>query len=199
VLVLGLLPNGGPAAYALLFLLVGGESTGLPLPGETALIAGALLARSGHLEIVAVLAVASAGAIVGDNLAFALSRRYGRSLLLKGRLFREHRERALERAEGFFERHGGKAVFLGRWFSGLRIATAWVAGASGMRFGRFLFWNAAGGIFWACTVGLVAYVAGHAAARLLERVGTIGGIALLALVLAVAGLFLLRRRRQRAV
>jgi undecaprenyl-diphosphatase len=199
VLVLGLLPNGGPAAYALLFVLVGGESTGVPLPGETALIAAALLARSGHLNIVAVLVVASAGAIVGDNLAFALSRRYGRSLLLKGRLGRGHRERALDKAEGFFERHGGKAVFLGRWFSGLRIATAWVAGASGMSWARFLVWNAAGGIFWACTVGLVAYLAGDAAARLLGRVGTIGGIALLAFALLAGTVFLVRRRRRRAV
>src|SRR5689334_13644654 len=110
--------------YLALAALVGSESTGVPVPGETALIAAALLAHAGRLELPAVIAVAATAAIVGDNLGYLIGRRGGRWLLERPGPFRGYRLELLRRGEPFFERHGPKAVFLGRWVSGLRVAAA---------------------------------------------------------------------------
>jgi membrane-associated protein len=112
-----------------------------------------------------------------------------------GPLYR-HRIRVLRVGEPFFDRHGPKAVFLGRWVTGLRITAAWLAGANRMRWPVFLFWNALGGIAWASSVGLLAYFLGHTAEQYLKASGL---IALGAVVLAGGTLWLvLRLRRERA-
>lgn len=182
--------------YLALAGLVGGESMGVPLPGETALIAAGLLAHQGNLDILAVIAVAAGAAIVGDNLGYLIGRKGGRWLLERPGLLARHRRLVLERGEPFFERHGPKAVFLGRWVSGLRIAAAWLAGINHMRWPVFFFWNALGGIAWATSVGLLAYFAGHAAEQALK----LGGIAAVAgIVLVLATVLAVRRiRRYRA-
>jgi len=96
-------------------------------------------------------------------------------------------------------RHGPKAVFLGRWFAGLRIAAAWLAGINRMRWPSFLFWNATGGVAWAVTVGLLAYLLGHSAETLLKTAGLAGaGGVVLAGVAALVWLRLRRRRRRAA-
>jgi len=98
-------------------------------------------------------------------------------------------------AERFFDRHGGKAVFLARFFGGLRVTGAWMAGITRMQWWRFLFWNAAGGIAWAVGVGLLAYYAGKAAADALARYGIYAAIAGgIALVVLIALLHVWRRR-----
>jgi membrane-associated protein len=182
--------------YAGLFLLTGGESSGLPLPGETALIVGALLAADGKLSLPAVIASAAAGAIVGDNVGYALGRRGIRRLLSRPGWFEEGRARFLERGEAFFERHGAKTVFIGRWLPVLRVTAAWLAGANGMEWRRFLVFNAAGGIAWATTVGLAAYWIGPRALHILRDVG-LGAVAAVALALAlVAGWRLWARARR---
>src|SRR5947199_3093596 len=155
-------------------LLIAGESMGLPLPGETALIAAAILASRGKLDIVAVIVLAACAAIVGDNIGYLIGRRGGRRLLLRVPRLRPHAERMLTAGEPFFARHGPKAVFLGRWFAGLRIAAAWLAGINQMRWPSFLFWNATGGIAWAVPVGLPAYALGHSAEQLLKTAGDVG-------------------------
>jgi membrane protein DedA with SNARE-associated domain len=174
-----------------LFLIVMLESGGIPLPGETALVAGGVYASRGELSIVAVIAVAAAAAIVGDNLGYWIGRSGGRSLLSRW----EVTARTLPWAEGFFERHGPKTIFLARFFSVLRVTAAWMAGVSRMRWWTFFGWNAAGGICWAALVGLVAYYAGQAAADAISRYGLIGGglVVVLAL-LALLALHLWRRR-----
>jgi membrane protein DedA with SNARE-associated domain len=181
--------------YVALAGLVGFETMGLPLPGETALIAAGILASEGHLEIELVILVAAGAAIVGDNAGFWIGRRGGRKLLeLPGPLAR-HRARVLERGEEIFRRHGGKTVFFGRWFSGLRIASAWLAGVNRMPWVQFLVYNALGGIAWAVSVGLLSYWAGHSADDVLKVVG-VGG---LGVALVVLGAFVLWRwRRARA-
>src|SRR5437879_3613656 len=118
--------------YLVLAGLVGAESTGFPVPGETALITAAILAHHGRFKIELVIAVAAAAAIVGDNIGYLIGRKGGRALLLKHGPLEERRKRFLELGEPFFERHGPKAVFLGRWFAGLRIAAAWLAGINRM-------------------------------------------------------------------
>jgi membrane protein DedA with SNARE-associated domain len=182
-----------------LFLIVMLESGGLPLPGETALIAAGVFASSGELDIVAVIAVAAAAAIIGDNLGYWIGRTGGRKLLKRSRLLSRWSEGVLPWSERFFHRHGAKTIFIGRFFSILRVTAAWMAGVSRMPWWKFLVWNAAGGICWAVLVGLVAYYAGHAAADAISRYGLIGGAALVALaVLAFIGFHLWKKRLLRA-
>ena len=106
--------------YPALVLLIMFESSGVPLPGETALITGAVLASQHRLQIALVIALAAAAAIVGDNVGYLIGRKGGRWLLLRPGPFSHHRARVLEVGEPFFARHGSKAVFLGRWILGLR-------------------------------------------------------------------------------
>lgn len=176
--------------YGLLFLfaIVCLESAGLWLPGETALIAAGVYASKGHLSITGVIAVAAVAAIVGDNIGYWLGREGGRRLLYRYPLLRRFAERVLPPAERFFERHGGKAVFLARFFGGVRVTGAWMAGITRMTWWRFLFWNAAGGIVWATAVGLIAFYAGKAAADALARYGiyaAIGGGILIVVAIVV--------------
>jgi membrane protein DedA with SNARE-associated domain len=182
---------------AVLFLLIGLESAGVPLPGETALVAAAVLASNGHFDIVWVLVVASSAAIVGDNVGYWLGRLGGRRLLTRWSRVSKHTERVLPRAEDFFQRHGGKTVFIGRFVALLRITSAWLAGVSKMPWWRFLLWNAAGGIAWACLIGLIAYYVGKAAADAIGRYGLIGGAVVL--VLVVVGFLVFRYWRRRMV
>ena len=156
----------------LLFAVVMLESFGIPLPGETALIAFGVLAAEGHYSIASVIAIAAAGAIVGDNLGYWLIGRLGgRALFRRWSWLNMYSDRVLPRAESLMARHGGKTVFFGRFVSVLRYTVAWVAGLSGMQWWRFLFWNAAGGIVWATAVGLTAYYGGRAAADAIQRYG----------------------------
>ncbi len=156
----------------LLFVVVMIESFGIPLPGETALIAFGVLASQGHYSIIVVIAVAAAGAIVGDNLGYLIIGRWGgRNLLERWGPVRRFSERYLPPTERLMEKHGDKVVFFGRFVTVLRYTAAWVAGIADMPWRKFLFWNAAGGICWATLVGLVAYYAGNAAADAIQRYG----------------------------
>jgi membrane protein DedA with SNARE-associated domain len=179
----------------LLFLLIAMESAGIPLPGETALVAAGVLASRGDMNIVAVIAVAATGAIVGDNVGYLAGRLGGRKLLQRWALLERHASRVLPWSERFFERHGPKTIFLGRFIAVLRVTAAWLAGISRMRWWVFFLWNAAGGICWAVAVGLVAYYAGQAAAEAIARYGLIAGGAIV--VLLVIGAFVFRFIRRR--
>jgi membrane protein DedA with SNARE-associated domain len=176
-------------------LLVGLESAGIPLPGETALIAGSALAKHGGLQIEVVIAVAAAAAIIGDSAGYAVSRRYGRRLLTRPGRTQTRRMDVLARGEAFFDRHGPKAVFFGRWITGLRVWASWLAGITHMPYRQFLMWNALGGITWAITIGLVGYILGTAAEQVVEKVGL--GAAILVGVLVIAALIYFHVRRGR--
>jgi membrane protein DedA with SNARE-associated domain len=181
----------------LLAVVVGIESFGIPLPGETALIAFGVLASQGHYSIAWVIVTAAIGAIVGDNLGYWLIGRLGgRALFRRWGWLHRYADRVLPRAERLMERHGGKTVFLGRFVSILRYTVAWIAGLSRMEWWRFLFWNAAGGIAWATAVGLVAYYAGRAAADAIQRYGLYAALAVA--VGLVLGWIVLRRARRSA-
>jgi membrane-associated protein len=180
--------------YVALAGLIAGETMGIPLPGETALIAAGILASEGHLAIELVILIAAGSAIVGDNVGFWIGRKGGRRLLELPGPLQEHRRRLIARGERIFERHGGKTVFFGRWFSGLRIASAWLAGVNRMPWGTFLVYNALGGIAWAASVGMLSYWAGHSADDVLKTVG-IGGLAVAFVVLGAFVLWRWRRAR----
>ena len=180
--------------YVVVFVLVMLESLGLPVPGETALIAAALYAGSTHhLAIGWVIAVAAAGAIVGDNIGFALGRRVGTKLLLRyGKRVRLNETR-LRIGMWLFRHHGGKVVFWGRFVSILRTYAAFLAGANRMSWPRFLVFNAAGGCVWATAFGLGYYAFGD----VLEHAGTAIDVALgVAGALVVVGFILWARRKE---
>ncbi len=180
--------------YIGLVALIALESGGLPVPGETALIAAGVLASQGKLSIELVVVLAAAAAIVGDNAGYLLGRRFGRRLLVRpGGRYAARRRRILEQGERFFERHGPKAVFFGRWITGLRVWASWLSGMTRMRWPTFLAWNALGGTAWALTVGLGAYALGEAFTHALETVGPI--LAGLIVAALAAGWFVLHRRR----
>jgi membrane protein DedA with SNARE-associated domain len=179
-----------------LFLLIAVETMGIPVPGETALITAGILASKGKLPIEGVIACAATAAILGDNVGFLIGRHYGRRLLTAPGPFPRHRLRVIEIGEPFFDRHGPKAVFLGRFISGLRITAAWMAGISRMEWPIFTFYNALGGILWAASFGLLAYWGGHKAESIIHTVG-IAGVAAAA-VFGVAFYLVLRRRREAA-
>jgi len=172
----------------LLFVVVMLESFGIPLPGETALIAFAVLASQGHYSIGWVIGLAAAGAIIGDNLGYAVIGRWGgRRLFERWGFLERYAERVLPRAEELMAKHGGKTVFFGRFIAVLRFTAAWVAGMGRMEWRKFLFFNAAGGICWATLVGLVAYYSGNAAADAIRRYGLFAAAGVAAVV--VIGFF----------
>jgi len=181
----------------LLFLLVAVESAGVPLPGETALITAAVLARPefGHYELVEVIAVAALAAIIGDNIGYTLGRYGGRALPEKWEFTARYSARVLPPAERFFQRHGGKTVFFGRFIALLRVTSAWLAGVSRMHWWQFFLWNAAGGIVWATGVGILAYFAGKAVAEAVNRYGLYGALVVIGMVvLGFSGLHFWRKR-----
>jgi len=174
--------------YVVLFFLVGLESLGIPLPGETALVTAAAVAALGHLSIYAVVATAVAAAIIGDNGGYwigreggiALVRRYGRVIHLN--------ESHLARAHVFFEKHGPKTVFLGRFIALLRTWAAVLAGAAHMPYGTFMLYNALGAVCWAVIVGALGYVFGRNLPQLEHYIGqaSLAGVLLVALVVGLA-------------
>jgi membrane protein DedA with SNARE-associated domain len=176
--------------YPLLFLLVGAESAGALLPGETALIVAAALASQGRLSLPLVIAVAAGAAILGDNIGYLIGRRGLRRLIDRPGRWAAGRRRLVERGEVFFARRGPSAVFFGRWLPGLRVVASWLAGANRMPWPRFLLWNALGGIAWASTVGTLAYLLGRSAS------GSLGAIGFIGLGVAVVVYLIVRLRRR---
>jgi membrane protein DedA with SNARE-associated domain len=168
---------------------------GVPSPGETALVLAAVLASQGKLHIWLVILIGVSSAIIGDNLGYLLGRRFGRDALSAPGPLQQHRIRAIAAGDRFFERHGPKAVFVGRWIALVRFATAWLAGINAMRFREFFFWNALGGTTWGITYGLAGYFGGQAAASVLSQVGVIGAVLLVLAVVVGYGVIKLRERR----
>jgi membrane protein DedA with SNARE-associated domain len=191
-------PTGGIAvlAYLVVGLVIGIESMGVPLPGETTLIAASLLASQGDLNLVIVIAAAATGAIIGDSVGYFIGRRAGRGLFDRlGRRFHHFSHARIEKAEKYFHKYGVWTVFFGRFVALLRIFAGPMAGTLRMPYPRFLAANAAGGIAWATTIGIVAFNIGDNADRIF------GELSLWALVViavaAVAGYagYKLRKRR----
>jgi len=171
--------------YLAVLLFVGIESLGVPFPGETMLITAAIYAgATHHLAIAGVIAAAATGAIVGDNIGFAIGwfggypllRRYGRYIRLD--------EAKLKVGRYIFMRQGAKVVFFGRFVSVLRTYAAFLAGTNHMGWRRFLVFNALGGIVWSTLYGVAAYLAGKQVEKLHGTAtivfGVIGGLALIA-------------------
>ena len=189
----GLLDRYG---YPLVTLFVGIESSGIPFPGETMLVTAAVYAGSGHLSITGVIVAGALGAIVGDNLGYVAGRYGGRALVTRYGRYIRLRPEHLEYAERFFDKHGDKTVFLGRFVAVLRAWAAFLAGTNRMRWPKFLLFNAAGGITWAVLFGILGYTLGHNLPLLHKVISILGiGGVVVAVIVVIVGMVIWRRRR----
>ncbi|HWD68835.1 MAG TPA: DedA family protein [Solirubrobacteraceae bacterium] len=137
------------------------EDFGVPVPGETVLILGAVYAGTGRLSIVLVALLGFLAAVVGDNIGFAIGHFGGRRLIERfGRYVLLTPER-LDKAEGFFERRGASIIIIARFVEGLRQANGIVAGSTGMHWARFLAFNAIGAALWVGVWTAVGYFSGN--------------------------------------
>ena len=147
--------------YPAVVLVVMIESAGIPVPGETMLLLAAFYAAVDHsMQIPIVIICAALGAIIGDNIGYSVGRSGGHAILARYGKYIHVREEHMQRAQRFFEKHGNKTVFLGRFVAVLRAWAAFLAGVNKMRWNTFFFYNAAGGIIWATIYGLLGYFAG---------------------------------------
>lgn len=184
--------------YPLVALFVAIESSGIPFPGETMLVTAAVYAGSGHLSILWVIVAGATGAIVGDNLGYTAGRYGGRPLILRYGRYIRIRPEHLDRAEVFFQRHGNKTVFLGRFVAVLRAWSAFLAGTNRMPWPTFLAYNAAGGIMWAIVYGLLGYTLGHNLPLLHQVIRFLGiGGVVAAIIVGVVAIIVWKRRAGR--
>jgi membrane-associated protein len=190
-----------PAPVVLLVVgaLVFGEAAvflGFVLPGETAVLLGGFLASTGRLSVVVLAVVVVAAAIVGDSVGYEVGKRFG-PRLLRTRLLARHAHR-IEHARRFLDGRGASAVFIGRFTAFLRAVMPGLAGLSGMRYRRFLVFNAAGGLVWGVGCTLAGYLAGSSYESMAGYLGQ-GGAAVAGVlaVVALVGWRISRRRRDR--
>jgi membrane protein DedA with SNARE-associated domain len=148
--------------YFAIFVIVGMESAGIPMPGETVLVAAAILAGEGKLNIVGVIGAAAAGAIIGDNCGYWVGREFGFPLVYRFGAYVRLDERRLKLGQYLFLRHGGKIVFFGRFVAVLRAFAAFLAGVNRFNWEQFFLFNAAGGIVWAAIFGTGGFWLGRA-------------------------------------
>jgi membrane protein DedA with SNARE-associated domain len=176
--------------YWALFAVITLESMGVPLPGESALLAAALYAGETHrFSLAAVILAAAAGAILGDNLGYWIGRELGFRLLLRFGHLVGLDERRLRLGQYLFLRHGGKIVFAGRFFALLRTFAALLAGVNRMGWGRFLLCNAGGGILWATLYAAGGFYAGETMRQVSAPVRWTGIVAAILVAVACAVFF----------
>ncbi len=185
-----LLDNYGYLAVAGLVFV---EDFGVPVPGETILIAAAVYAGAGRFNIAVVFGLGFLAAVLGDNLGYLIGRKLGRAAVLRyGRYVLLTAER-LDKAEAFFARHGGKVVAVARFVSGLRQANGIIAGLTRMHWLRFLAFNALGAALWVGAWCAAGYLAGSQI-QILYDTTTRYGLFALAVLLIVGAALLVRKR-----
>jgi membrane protein DedA with SNARE-associated domain len=189
------------AVYAIVGVVIGIESLGIPLPGEIVLVSAALLSSHHELGVnpIGVGTAAVIGAVIGDSIGYAIGRRFGMPLFDRlGRRFPKHFGPGhVALAERLFARWGARAVFFGRFIALLRILAGPLAGALKMRYPRFLAANVSGAVCWAGGTTALVYYAGLAAERWLSRFSWIA--LAIAIVVGVIAAVLLRERTARAI
>ncbi len=181
--------------YLAVALFVGIESLGVPLPGETMLITAGAFAAHSHLSIAGVILAAIAGAIVGDNIGFAIGWFGGYALLRRFGKYVRLDEPKLKVGRYIFMRHGAKVVFFGRFVSVLRTYAAFLAGTNRMHWARFLVANALGAVVWATAYGLASYAASDTVTKVSAPVAL--ALAALAIVVIVASAIFMRKNLKR--
>jgi len=188
------------ASYGLAVIVVGVyfEGCGVPLPGETVLLAGGFFARQGSLTLTSVLVTAFLAAVAGDNTGYWIGRRGGRGWVERHGRWVGLTAQRLQALEGFFARHGVKTILLARFISGVRAFAPMFAGISRIPWRRFAAVNAVGCLLWAIGAGLLGYAFGESWERAEHWIGRAG----LSMLVLVAGVLLLRvaeRHRERVL
>ena len=183
--------------YWAVLLLVMVEDFGIPVPGETVLIAAAIFAGAGRLNVVLVGVVGFIAAVIGDNIGFVIGHFGGRALALRWGKYIFLTEERLTRAEYFFKRHGGKIIVIARFIEGLRQANGIIAGISGMHWRRFVFFNAIGAALWVGTWVTLGYVAGNHINTIYHYITTYSYYVLIAAVVLLVAYIIMRVLRRR--
>ncbi|HLX98054.1 MAG TPA: DedA family protein [Roseiarcus sp.] len=163
--------------YFAVLVVVGMESLGVPIPGETALVAGAILAGEGKLNIYGVIAAAAAGATIGGLCGYWIGREFGFPIAYRYGRYVSLNERRLKLGQYLFLKHGGKIVFFGRFVALLRAFASFLAGVNRYNWEKFFLFNAAGAIVWASIFGAGGDLLGHAFERYARPVGVAALIA----------------------
>jgi len=186
-------------SYWAVLLLVLLEDFGVPVPGETILIAAAVGAGTGRLNVVLVGITGFVAAVIGDNIGFAIGRYGGRALVARWGKYVFLTEERLGKAERFFDAQGGKIIVIARFLEGLRQANGIIAGIIGMPWLRFLAFNALGAALWVGCWVSVGYFGGQHITTIYNYVTRYSLYALIAIVIAVGAwvVLLLRKRRNR--
>jgi membrane protein DedA with SNARE-associated domain len=168
--------------YWVVFFGVMLENAGLPVPGETILLAAGFFAAGGHFDLPLVMLIAGSGAVLGDNAGFAIGRHYGRNFFTRFGKYLFITPHRLSLIDDFFHRHGNKTILIARFITGLRVFAAIFAGASKMPWRTFFVYNVAGAILWSITISTLGYLFGNSWPLLEKWVGRSGMFMLLAAV-----------------
>jgi len=178
--------------YLIVFFGVMLGTAGVPFPSAAILLTAGVLVQQGHLGLRTAIVIGILGAILGNQIGYWVGHRAGRPFVLKWGRYVKLTPESLEQVERLFARHGGRAVFVARFFAISRLLEALVAGMSRMRWGTFVFYSILGGAVWATAVVLVGYVFGQSWRSAQHWSGRVP--LLLVLLLGVAlGLFLAYR------
>ncbi len=160
------------------------ENAGVPVPGETILLVAGYFSATKHFELGLVMLIAAVGAVIGDNLGFAIGHHYGRQFILKAGRFVFLTPSRFMHMETYFKSHGNKTILIARFITGLRVFAALLAGATNMRWRIFLAYNIAGAILWSVVITTLGYIFGHSLPVLIQWVGRTGTILLVAGIIA---------------
>ena len=162
------------------------ENAGLPIPGETILLVAGYFCSQDGLSIPLVMLVAASGAVIGDNIGFAIGHHYGRSFLLRFGRFVFLTPKRLEYMENYFRSHGNKTILVARFITGLRVFAALLAGASMMRWRTFFVYNVLGAVLWSVVITSLGYIFAESLPLLVKWVGQTGTAILIAgIVIAI--------------
>ena len=172
------------------------ENAGIPVPGETILLIAGYFAATGEFHIALVMLVAATGAVIGDNIGFAIGHHYGRGILLRFGRFLFLTPKRVKHMEDYFRSHGNKTILVARFITGLRVFAALLAGASKMPWRVFFMYNAAGAVLWSVVITTLGYLFGQSLPLLVKWVGRSGTILLVAAIVIAVVIWRVRRYRK---
>lgn len=172
------------------------ENAGVPVPGETILLIAGYFAATGEFHLALVMLIAATGAIIGDNIGFAIGHHYGRGFLLRWGRFFFLTPRRYEHMERYFVSHGNKTILVARFITGLRVFAALLAGASKMPWRFFFVYNVAGAILWSVVITSLGYLFGQSLPLLIKWVGRSGTILLITVIVLAVVIWHVRKHRR---
>jgi membrane protein DedA with SNARE-associated domain len=171
--------------YWAIFFGVMLENAGVPVPGETILLVGGYFASTGEFHLGLVMLIAATGAVIGDNIGFAIGHHYGRGFLLRVGRYLFLTPKRLEHLEGYFTRYGNKTILVARFITGLRVIAGPLAGASKMRWRVFFVYNIAGAVLWSVVVATLGYFFGQSLPLIVKWLRVSGTILLFSAIAIV--------------